>query len=92
MKTNIGKKIRNLRLEKNMTMKDVAAELQVSRSTYRDWEYGRKLPADTLSRIAEVFKVSLDELMGKEVTEAQIVPKVIQLIEEGLRLLKRSQL
>ena len=88
MKTGLGKKIRNLRLERNMTMKDVAIALQISRSTYRDWEYGSKVPAKALAQIADVFRVSLNELMEQDALDAQLFPHAISLIEEALRILR----
>jgi transcriptional regulator with XRE-family HTH domain len=91
MKTSIGAKLRSLRLERNMTMKDVALALQISRSTYRDWEYGRKVPAKALAKIAEVFKVSLNDLLEQGAFDVQLFPRAISLIEEALSILRSAR-
>lgn len=53
----ITQKIRQLRKERKMTLKETAKLLCVPVSTYRDWEYGRKIPADAAIKLAEVFDV-----------------------------------
>lgn len=91
MKTTLATRLRQLRLERNMTMKEVASAMQISRTTYRDWEYGRKMPAEMLSRLSDVFQVSLNELVGTDNNPTpQNLSQAITWIEEGLKLLKRS--
>ncbi|MCB9027132.1 MAG: helix-turn-helix transcriptional regulator [Bdellovibrionaceae bacterium] len=80
------KKVRETR---GMTMKETAQKIGVSASTYRDWEYGRKIPVSHATKIAEVLSISLSDLVG------EISPKnrgqlleAISLIEEALKKLK----
>lgn len=85
----LGSKVRALRLEKRMTIKEVAQGLGVSASTYRDWEYGRKIPAEHLQRLASVFQVSTDELIGTKFAAGSELMEAISCIEKGLGLLRK---
>jgi len=85
----LGTKVRALRLQKRMTIKEVAQGLGVSPSTYRDWEYGRKIPAENLPRIASVLQVSTEELIGDQLTARGDLMEAISCIEKGLGLLRK---
>ena len=61
-----GKKIKELRKEKNITQKQLAEILQVTKSTIGNYEINRIRPShEILLAIAEYFDVSLDELYGR---------------------------
>ena len=62
----VGKKIAELRKKNNMTQKDLAVRLNVIDKTVSRWECGYGLPEVTLlPRIAAVFNVSIEELIGE---------------------------
>ena len=51
--------------ERGVTVYQVAKATHIAASTFTDWKNGRSTPkVDKLSRIADYFSVSLDELMG----------------------------
>ena len=61
-----GRIIRKLRLEKNMTQKDLAIKLNKAESTIGLWEQGRReLDYDSLNEVANLFSVSVDYLLGR---------------------------
>ena len=63
---DLGSKIRELRLEKNMLQKELAAHLQVSTGTVCNYEKNTHFPdGDALCKIADLFGVSIDYLMGR---------------------------
>ncbi len=63
---DLGSKIKELRLEKNMLQKELAAYLQVSTGTVCNYEKNTHFPdGDTLCKIADLFGVSIDYLMGR---------------------------
>jgi len=63
--TNIGKKISNLRKEKNLTQVELADRLGVTYQAVSNWERGDSMPdIAKLSDLAEVFEISIDELLG----------------------------
>ena len=59
-------RFRKLRKERKMTQADVAAYLQIARETYTRHESGeREMTYDSLVRLAELFGVSVDYLLGR---------------------------
>lgn len=63
--SNIGEKIKELRLEKKVTQKEIAEAIGVSPVSVQRFEYGSVRPSlDTLVALAEYFDVPLDFLMG----------------------------
>lgn len=68
---NIGEKIYQLRTEKNLSQGDLADMLDVSRQSVSKWENNTAVPdLDKLIKLCDVFEISLDELTGREKTEA----------------------
>ena len=64
---------------------DIAKMLGVSRSTYANYESGRRTPdIDLLMNLADIYGITLDELTGHEVNETN----VMQLSQQALRMLK----
>ena len=65
MLNNIGYKLAQLRLSRNMTQKDMAKILNVSQAYVGQWENEtRVIPTEKLLQIAEYFEVSTDSLLG----------------------------
>ena len=63
----LGDVIRSLRQTKGMTQKELADQLSISPSTIGMYEQNRRVPdIDTVSKIAYVFEVSVDYLLGTE--------------------------
>lgn len=61
MSENIGRKLKQLRKSKGMTQEDVAAKVDITRSTISNYEIGRRTPhLKDLSALASVFGVGLD--------------------------------
>lgn len=63
---NVGDIIAELRMDKDMKQEDLAAILNISRSTLANWESGnRRIDIETLVVIANYFGVSCDYLLGR---------------------------
>lgn len=59
-------KIRDLRLEKKMSMVQVSKDLNLPYTTYVNYEKGEREPnSETLVKIADYFGVSVDYLIGR---------------------------
>ncbi len=59
-------RIRNLREDRDLKQKDLAAYLKIDQSTYSDYESGKiNVPIDMLIKIADFYNVSLDYLVGR---------------------------
>jgi transcriptional regulator with XRE-family HTH domain len=66
---NIAQRIKDLRLSKHLTQKELAQLLNVKPTTVSGWELGRNEPSiDTLKDLARIFGVSVDYMAG--VTES----------------------
>lgn len=62
----IGEKIRELRLEKDLRQKDLAAKIHIAANTLSQFESGKANPSyDVLISIADFFEVSTDFLLGR---------------------------
>ncbi len=60
-------RLKTLRCEKQLSQKQLAAELKTTNSSVCDWECGRAEPdIETLIQIAKFFEVSVDYLLGLE--------------------------
>jgi len=86
----LAQKIRKLRLERKMTLKETAKLLDVPASTYRDWEYGRKIPADAILKLAEAFDVPINVFTHRETNPGADLQMAIDLIEEALKIVRNA--
>ncbi|MDT1944367.1 helix-turn-helix domain-containing protein [Carnobacterium maltaromaticum] len=63
-------RLKELRTERKWLQKDVAEKIGVGRTTYAMYEQGKREPDNlTLQKIAELFEVSADYLLGRNNTE-----------------------
>ncbi|ENY7761737.1 helix-turn-helix domain-containing protein [Listeria monocytogenes] len=64
-----GKILKTLRTNKGMTQAELGARLNISKVSISKYESGNQFPdTDTLKRIADIFNVSTDFLLGREET------------------------
>lgn len=64
---NIGKTLRELRIENNLTQTQLANYLFVSQDTVSLWERDKSLPdVVNVVKMAKLFKVSTDYILGLE--------------------------
>lgn len=70
MEYYLGKAIKQLRQGKNWSQKDLAKRINKSVSTISGYESdAHPVPLDVLVTIAELYGVTLDELVGTETSE-----------------------
>jgi len=63
---DLGKRLRELRIDKGLNQVDVAKVLGIERSTYGKYETGDSSPdCAKLIQLADFFNVSTDYLLGK---------------------------
>ena len=71
MKNNI----RFARIESGLSQKEVAITLRVSSPSVSDWESGKKNPtSDNLIKLADLFGVTVDYLLGRDTSASSSVP------------------
>ena len=62
---HIKLKLKELRLENNLTQQYVASVLKIKQNTYSQYESGqRQLPLDLLIILSEFYNVSTDYILG----------------------------
>ena len=62
---NMGDKLRTLRIERNLTQKQIADMLGLAISAVSSYESGSRYPSyDSLIKLAHIFHVSTDYLLG----------------------------
>ena len=64
--------LREERLAKNLTQKDLANILHIDRTIISHWENGRSEPKlEYLCRLCYIFEISADELVGAKRTKGE---------------------
>lgn len=64
VKRQLSSRLRELRIKREMSQKDVAEQLHMSRSTYTYYEAGRTLPdLVLLLKLAKLYRLPLNELL-----------------------------
>lgn len=81
----IGKKLKNARIEAGLTQEKVAEKIDVSRQTISNWENEKSYP-DIISVIAlsDLYSVSLDELLKGD-------QKMAEHLEESTNVVKSNK-
>jgi transcriptional regulator with XRE-family HTH domain len=81
--TKFHERIRSLRESSRLTVKEIAQQIGVPESTYREWEYGRAITGEPYLKLARVLGVDIRELLGDEE-----LPKPIRIAEE-LKMIRK---
>ena len=73
---SLGDTIRSKREERDMTQQELAEILHVTRQTVSRWESGSRCPDLILSKkIADIFDISLDELVSSSDVDSYVPRK-----------------
>lgn len=67
----LSARLRKLRDKYGYTQQDVADRIGIGKSAYRSYENNdRRIPVDALTRVAALYNVSVDELLGNSRSNA----------------------
>jgi transcriptional regulator with XRE-family HTH domain len=85
---NMGERLRELRLRRNISQEEVARHIGITRSAYSHYEINNRQPVyETLIKLAAYFDVSLDYMIGgttskhkTETSDAQDTREIMQLL------------
>ena len=91
---HLGKRIAELRKETHLTQVQLAEILGISQQYMQAFEAGRrKVSASMLPTLAQVFAISVDELVGmkEQATKRGPAPKLLRQVEQISRLPKSKQ-
>lgn len=68
--------IRSLRVDKGLTQRQIGDYLGISQNTYSQYEIGvLKYPVDVLIKLADLYQVSIDYLVGRTNQKDPYPPK-----------------
>ena len=91
-----GKRMREIRISKNLSVQKVADEVGIQRNYVSQIEKGDKIPsADTMIRIANVLSVTMDSLLcdyldtANQVIPAGVYAKIAELPRNQQRHIER---
>lgn len=74
----IGEKIKEYRLRKELTQEQLGTLLNVSRSTISGWEVGRNYPdLRMIVTLSDLLEISLDTLLREDVSMVESVSKAV---------------
>lgn len=63
----ITKRMKELRLDSGFTQEVIAKKLEIGRTVYNRYEKGqRTVPIEILWQLADIYKVSIDYIIGRE--------------------------
>ena len=77
---NIGKTIKRIREDKNITQEQLAEKLNVTRQAISNWENNKTQPdIDTIIKISEVLEVSVEEIIyGQKKDNVTVINKTVK--------------
>ena len=66
----LGKTIEFLRLENNLTQRELGNILGVTNQTISKWEIGETIPdTESITKISKLFKISVEELINSDLSD-----------------------
>lgn len=78
-----AKRLKLLRVEKDLSQKDIATQIDVHFTTYGDYERGETMPtAETLRKLSNILGVSIDYLLEGKETEPAVADVHDQMLVE----------
>lgn len=80
MGNTLGDRLRALREQSGKTQRELAALLCINRVSYTQYENNKRTPPpDTLRKLAIIFNVSVDYLLGNDVMKAKAAKKGVKI-------------
>ena len=93
---DFGKKLKELRLQANLTQKQLAERVGVTKSVISFYELQERSPSpDVLVKLSEIFHVSTDYLLGLErknvIDISDLTPEQADVIESLITVLRNKK-
>lgn len=86
---DFSRKLKCLRIEKNLTQKELANLLNVSQNAIYNWENGKRQPKiEQIQKIANVLEVQINELLGWSEIETVINDELYRLDQMTMAYIK----
>ena len=86
--SHFSKRLIEYRRIRKLTVKQVAENLGIPATTYRDWEYGNAITGEPYLKLANLFQISLYELLtGERLQKNQVAVEMKEIIDLQKKLL-----
>ncbi len=80
----IGEKLKQGRMNNNLTQEDVSKILNVSRSTVSSWEVNRTYPdLEILVTLSDLYEISLDNMLREDNQMVKTMAKELKKVVRG---------
>lgn len=84
---NYGVRISELREQRGWTQEELATSVGITRAALSHYEKNRRKPDfETLTRLADLFDVSIDYLIGRTAQEKAVLDPEVRSFVDGLEL------
>ena len=86
----LGQNLKDIRIKNKYNQEDIAEQLGVTKQTISNWEKGKRTPdIDSLIKLANIYQVTLDSLIGidKRTEDIELLNIILNMRKE-----KKSQL
>jgi transcriptional regulator with XRE-family HTH domain len=84
---NYGERISELREQHGWTQEELATSVGITRAALSHYEKNRRKPDfETLTRLADLFDVSIDYLIGRTTQEKTVLDAEVRSFVDGLEL------
>lgn len=87
---SFGQRLKKLRLKAGLSQKQVADRAGISASTYRDWEYGKKIKGEPYIELALALNVTMTELFTDKKFVTSKVHQELQEIERLVESIRKT--
>lgn len=93
---NFGEILKELRLQAGLTQKELGEQIKVTKSVISYYELQERYPSpEILLKLADVFNVSVDYLLGRENKQSLDISNLdadeIQLLQHMINVLKNKK-
>ena len=86
--STLSTRLKSYRVQKRLTMKQVASAINVPVTTYREWEYGRIIRGEPYVALAKVFEITVYELLTGVKSDKRTVTQEIIAIKTHIAILE----
>ena len=86
---SFGKRLLKFRTAQDKSSRQMAEEIGVPISTYRDWEYGKLIRGEPYVKIADALGITLDELLRDQPADKAELLVALEKARNGILLALR---
>lgn len=84
-KKTVGQKLQEIRKRNGLTRDNMAEILEISKFTYRNWEYdGGEPNSEWLVKLSNAFGVSVDEIVDNK-ADSEIINRALEVRKRKMR-------